>query len=151
MRLPVDRSDLVADVVRSGTVCILHQAHPLAARDAIGPEDLAGVPLVSLGINTDHGRKLEAIFRNANVRQNIVAECHTTSAACALAREGIGVTIVNELLAYAYLRAPLVMRRFNPNFEHEYAFVTSAQSRPSRLVTEFHETAKQHFAVATHA
>lgn len=147
MRLPVDRSDLSTEVmVRSGTVCIFHKSNPLASRETIGPEDLRAAALVSLGINTAHGRQLEEIFRSADVRQRIVAECHTTSAACALARQGIGVAILNELLARAYLRAPLIMRPFKPNFIHEYALVTSAQSQPSRLLQEFRDVAFRHFA-----
>jgi DNA-binding transcriptional LysR family regulator len=147
MRLPIDRSDLSAEVmVRSGSVCMLHKAHPLASRETIGPKDLDGAALVSLGINTAHGRQLEDMFRSAKVRQRIVVECHTTSAACALARQGIGIAIVNELLARAYLHAPLVMRPFKPALIHEYALVTSARSQPSRLLVEFRESALRYLA-----
>lgn len=150
MRLPLDRSDLSAEVlVRSGTVCVFHRSNELASLESINPENLRDVPVVSLGINTSHGRRLEEIFRSVNLRQRIVAECHTTSAACALAREGIGVAILNELLARAYLRKPLVMRPFEPSFIHEYAFVTSSQSQPSRLLQEFREIAIRHFQNAT--
>jgi DNA-binding transcriptional LysR family regulator len=147
MRLPVDRTDLTAEVlVRSGTVCMLRKEHPLAALKEISPQEIGSSETVSLGINTVHGRQLEHMFRVANVRQNIVAECHTTSAACALAGQGIGIAIVNELLALAYLREPLVMRPFKPELVHEYGFVTSAQSQPSRLLQEFSDIARQYFS-----
>lgn len=147
MRMPVDRNDLNCEVmVRSGTVCMLHRTHKLAEFAEIGPTDIGTFPTVSLGVTTPQGRRLEEIFKAAGVRRNIVAECHTASAACALAREGMGITIVNELLARAYLRAPLIMRPFKPEFVHEYAFVTSAHSQPSRLLQEFRDVAKQQLA-----
>ena len=50
---------------------------------------------------------------------------------------GIGMAILNELLAAPYLRDSLVARPFAPAITHEYAVAVSSLSPPSRLTQEF--------------
>ena len=152
MRLPIDSDDLIAEtMIRSGSVCVLRQDHPLAGLPTLGPAQIADAPVVTLGTATVMGRQIEQLFREQGRRQNIVAECHTTSAACALAGHGIGIAILNELLARPYARAPLVTRPFLPNLLHEYAFVVSAQTRLPRLLQEFREEARLFFGAGSGA
>lgn len=64
-------------------------------------------------------------------------ETHTVASSCALAARGVGVAIVNERLAQAYVRDQTVLGRFNPDILHEHAFVVSSSVKPSRLAEEF--------------
>lgn len=147
MQLPIDRDDLIAEtMITSQSVCVLRADHPLARHEVLDPDSIGTHPIVSLGIASVFGRHTENAFRERGGRQNIAVECHTTSAACAMARLGIGLTIVNERLALPYLQGTLVMRPFRPLLVHEYAFVVSAQSRMSRLVEAFREEARLYFA-----
>lgn len=147
MRLPIDRDDLIAEtVVSSDSVCVLREDHPLAAAETITAEMLKGVPIIMLGAGVIYGQQIEGLFRERGVRPTVVAECHTTGAACALASHGIGITIVNELLSRAHIRTPLVSRRFEPALAHDYAIVMSAKTRPSRLMEAFKLTVHDYFA-----
>jgi DNA-binding transcriptional LysR family regulator len=148
MRLPLERDDLIAEkMTTSSSGCVLLDSHPLAARTTLTPGLIGDAPLVSLGLVSPHGRQIEQIFRDRNLRPNIVVECHTTSAACAMARNGIGIAILNEMLARSYMHGGLVYRPFEPSLINEYAFVTSAQTRMSRLVEAFRDEARSFFSI----
>lgn len=146
MRLPLDRDDLVAEtMVSSGSVCVLREDHPLAALPVLDALSIGDAPIVTLGTASVFGRQIDQAFREHGRRQNVAAECHTTSAACGLARAGIGIAVLNELLVRPYVRAPLTTRPFLPNFTHDYAFVVSAQSKLPRLIEEFRDEARRYF------
>ncbi|MDB5711803.1 MAG: Transcriptional activator for lysine biosynthesis [Sphingomonas bacterium] len=150
MRLPLDRDDFIAEtIVSSGSVCVLHQDNPLAALATLDPASIGDAPVVTLGTASVFGRQIDQAFRDQGQRQNVAVECHTTSAACGLVGAGIGVAILNELLVRPYVRPPLLVRPFAPNFTHDYAFVVSAQSKLSRLIEEFRDEARRYFSVET--
>ncbi|OYQ34605.1 LysR family transcriptional regulator [Niveispirillum lacus] len=147
LKLPLDRPDLTSvPVANSGTVCVLPIGHPLAARSWLDPLSLKGVPLVLLGLGRLSRSHIDAAFARAGVRPEVRVETHTIGSACALATRGIGVAIVNEMLARSYLGNRLLMRPFRPDLRHEYAFVTSAMVAPPRLALEFLSDAKHYFA-----
>lgn len=145
MRMPVDRDDLIAEtMLTSGTTCVLHRNHPLAGHETLDPPTIGRMPIVSLGTASVVGRRLDEAFRSFNQRQNIVVECHTVNAACAMARNGIGIAIVNEMLARPYLSPSVVARPFVPEILNHYAFVVSGQTKLSPLVHEFREEARRY-------
>lgn len=146
MRLPLERDDFVAEtIVSSGSVCVLHQDNPLAALSVLDPASVGDEPIITLGATSVFGRQIDQAFRDRGRRQDVAVECHTTSAACGLVGAGIGVAILNELLVKPYVHPPLVVRPFEPNFRHDYAFVVSGQSKLSRLIEEFRDEARRYF------
>lgn len=147
LRLPLDRPDLRTEtVVTSDTVCVVSERHPLAARPAITPTLLRGQGLIMLGQGTVSRACIEATFAREGVRPLVQIEAHTVAASCAFAARGLGVSLVNGLLAEAYLRPGLVARRFQPQLTNEYAFVTSELSHPTRLAGAFLQHTHQFFA-----
>ncbi len=146
LKLPLDRPDLTSvPVVSSGTVCVLPCDHPLTAHTWLDPLALKGVPLVLLGLGRLSRSHIDAAFAKAGVRPEVRVETHTIGSACALAARGIGVAIVNEMLARSYLDDRLLMRPFRPDLRHEYAFVTSAMVAPPRLALAFLVDARHYF------
>lgn len=147
MRLPVDEQGLRTEpFVASRTVCVLRRRHPLAALGSLAPETIGGTPIIALGTGFAYGRQVEEAFRSRGCRANVSVETHTTNSACALARQGVGIAIVNELLATsAYLDDEVVLVPFEPTITHEYALVTSAQTPVSRLVRELRAVVLEHF------
>ena len=145
--LPVNRSDLRAEpVCTNETVCVLQADSPLAAQRVLTPKLLRGSPLILLGYGQNSRAIIDTSFARAGVTPDARIETHTVSSACAFAARGLGVALVNRLLAASYMRPGLVMRRFEPTISNEYAFVTSALSAPSRLATEFLTETKHYFA-----
>jgi len=146
LRLPLDRPGLHTErVVTSDTVCVLAARHPLASRAALTPALLRGQPLIMLGQGTASRACIEAAFAGEGVRPLAQIEAHTVAASCAFAARGLGVALVNGLLARAYLRPGLVARAFHPQLVNEYAFVTSALSAPTRLAAAFLQHTRQYF------
>lgn len=148
IKLPLDRPDLTpVPVISSGTVCVLPGDHPLAARPWLDPVALRGVPLVLLGLGRLSRAHIDAAFAKAGVRPEVRVETHTIGSACALSARGIGISIVNEMLARSYLSGGLVVRPFRPDLRHDYAFVTSSMVTPSRLALEFLQETRRHFGI----
>lgn len=138
VKLPLNRDDLDSrTVLVSQTACVLPADHPLAVLPEIKAQDLKNTPLVMLGQGRRFRSQVEAAFAEAGVIPRICVETHTVASSCALAARGVGVAIVNERLAKAYVRDQTVLRRFNPDILHEYAFVVSSSVKPSRLAEEF--------------
>lgn len=145
--LPLDRADLRAESICDyPTVCVLRDDHPLAAERILHPRLLKGYPLILLGFGQNSRAIVDAAFMQAAVRPDVRIETHTVGSACAFAARGLGIALMNGLLANTYLRPGLVMRRFEPALANEYGFVTSSLSTPSRLLTEFLAETKHYFA-----
>lgn len=138
VKLPHNRADLHAvTVLESETACVLRHDHPLAANTTIDAGDLRGVPLILLGQGQRFRGQVEGALADAGVVPRVKVETHTIASACALAARGVGVAIVNETLATAYVRDGTVLRRFTPGIRHEYAFATSAGAEQNRLAEAF--------------
>ncbi|MEY4242193.1 MAG: hypothetical protein RJA14_1889 [Pseudomonadota bacterium] len=138
VKLPHNRADLQAEtVLESETACVLERSHPLADQETIDAADLGGVPLILLGQGQRFRGQVETALADAGVVPRVKVETHTIASACALAARGVGVAIVNETLASAYVREGTVLRRFTPGIRHEYGFATSAGAERNRLAEAF--------------
>jgi DNA-binding transcriptional LysR family regulator len=149
VKLPLDRSDIsTATLSNSETVCVLPEGHPLAKHEFLTPELLRGEPLILLGAGTWTRRQIDDAFRERGVRPEVRVETHTVGSACAIATAGLGVAIVNALLAENFARPGVAIRVFRPQILHEYAFMTSALAPMNRLAAAFLEEARSHFAAS---
>lgn len=138
VKMPIDRPDLAGEViVSSESVCVLPRGHRLAEQAELDPRQLQGEPLILLGLGRRSRAQIETAFAESGVIPRVRIDTHTIGSACALAARGVGVAIVNGLLARSYLREGLVARPFRPELRHEYAFVTAANPGPTRLAREF--------------
>jgi DNA-binding transcriptional LysR family regulator len=147
VKLPLERPDLRPEkVVSSESVCVMARDHPLAAHKTLDPPLLRVEPLILLGLGRSSRAQIEAAFAEHKVTPNVRIETHTVGSACALAGRGLGIAIVNQLLARSYVRGNIVMRGFRPRLVHEYAFVTSALSAPTRIADAFRKHATEYFA-----
>src|SRR3546814_18539184 len=68
-------------------------------------------------------------FQEAGVHPDVRVETHNVGAACALAAEGVGIAIVNDLLSRRSLWTGVCIRRFAPAIEQLYVFMSSATVR----------------------
>lgn len=146
VRLPVEHPDISSEkLVSAGTACVMSAKHPLAGRSCLKAEDLAGQPLIMLGRGRASRLVLNQGFESAQVRPTVRVETHTVSAACALARQGAGIAIVNEMLAAQYIDRRLAICRFSPSIRHDYAFMTSANAPMTRVTKKFREFCRSFF------
>lgn len=135
-KLPIDHGDIwVRPLLSTETVCVLPSGHPLLAKKTIGPKDLKDEALIMIGRTGVARIQLREAFRVANVTPNIRLETNNVGLACAMTGEGIGIAIVNELLARNSRWLGVEMRPFRPRILNKYGFMTSARVRET-LVTE---------------
>lgn len=138
VKLPLDRTDLAAEpLLESEAVCVMAHTHGLASHEGLTPALIGRSPLILLGQGRSSRIQIEASFADAGVRPNVRVETHTIGSACALAARNIGLTIVNGLLARAYLRDNLIARPLTPRLPQNYAFANAVNTPPSRLAQAF--------------
>jgi DNA-binding transcriptional LysR family regulator len=147
VKLPVDRPDIETEtVVSSSTVCVLREDHPLAGRAALAPADLRGEPLILLGAGRSSRSQIDAAFARDGVRPSVRLETHTVGSACGLAAKGLGIAIVNGLLAAHRTGKGLAARPLTPEIRQDYAWATAAGPGRSRLADAFRDAARAYFS-----
>lgn len=148
VKAPISAANLHAEsIFEAGTVCVMHQEHELAGLAHISPDTLDTVPLITLGQGKIFRKRLQVLFHEAGAVMNIRAETHAIGASCALASQGVGVAIVNEMLARNYENMDVAIVPFRPNIRHEYMFINSAQIPMSRLAMQFLEHCRHEMAM----
>lgn len=146
VKLPVDDTDLTTEIMMTnGSMCVMHEEHLLAKETTITPALIGTHPLILLGAGRQWRSQVDQAFAEFGMRPTVTVEAHTHGAACALAARGVGMAILNSMLARPYLRGPLVGRPFSPEISHEYAFAVSSISPPSRLTEAFRDVAREYF------
>lgn len=125
VRLPCRQERLVTTpLIETRTVCVLAEDHPLAARKTISVKDLQGVPLILLGRMRLPRGEIDDLFWKAGLRPQVRVEAHSVQSACALAAKGLGVTLVNELMARDFSHLPVVARPLHEPLYHHFAFAS---------------------------
>lgn len=132
-------------LVSAGTICVMPSNHSLAGKQRITARDLHDEPLVLLGKGTASRIQIDEVFRKAGIKMNVHVETHTVGSACAIARHGVGITIVNEMLGLQFAGKGVAMRRFSPNFKHEYGLMTSTEAPLNRVTQRFIDCCRKYF------
>ncbi|MCK6443651.1 LysR substrate-binding domain-containing protein [Elstera cyanobacteriorum] len=121
------------------SVCIIPARYPLAQRQGpLTPEDLRDVPLVMLRRNSPFRHDLEQALLAAGVTPRIKAEAMTVATCCGFASVGLGVAVVNELMATQFEGPAVVMRPLHFDGGPQiFDIIVPAGVTPPPLVTEF--------------
>jgi DNA-binding transcriptional LysR family regulator len=124
-------------------VCAVPRGHRLAAKRAIAPKDLRGVPLIAAYPSAPHQSRVERAFADAGVAMTVVAEVQYTVPRCALAAQGLGVAIVDPVAAGGLGLAGVVLRRFVPAIPIETVMLFPANRPRSRLTHQLAELLRE--------
>ena len=144
VRLPTEIPDFdIEPVLHTEGVCVMPADHPLSRHPFIEVQHLRNVPLVMLGRQRAVRTELNQMFRAANLTPQVRVEVHSVGAACSFVAEGLGVSIVNGLLASHFMHLPIVSRPFRPALPYEFGLAFRADEPRPQLVTAFAEHLKQ--------
>jgi DNA-binding transcriptional LysR family regulator len=102
-------------------VCVLPQAHPLAARTVLAPADFAGQPFVYFSQNDPYRHKLDAVFHEAGVARDYAAETTTATGVCAMVEAGVGISVINPLTAASHAGGAVALRRLSVSVPYRVA------------------------------
>ncbi len=138
IRVPTQRAGLrTTPLIASRTVCVMPRDHPLAAQSEVSVRDLKGVPLILLGRMRAPRREVDELFWSAGLRPNIKVEAHSVCSACGLVASGIGVTLVNELMALDYAHMPVTVRPLVEPSNHAFALAMAEDLPQSTAAQNF--------------
>lgn len=122
---------------RSSAVCAMASDHPLAAREVIYPKDLDGQKLIALTHRHARRAQLKKVLHGSRTTPSVVAEASTSVAAVDLAKEGLGLTIVNPFPIVQYRSDDVVFRPFASQIDYRSYFVTSDIGPTTSIVRAF--------------
>ncbi|MEM9578411.1 MAG: LysR family transcriptional regulator [Pseudomonadota bacterium] len=128
IRLPVQQQGLhVRPVVQVRTVCVLPLAHPLTAKETISIADLRDTELILLGRQRAPRSEIDKSFYQHGITPKVRVEAHSVCSACGMVASGLGVTLVNDLMARDYAHMPVAVRPIEEPLYHQFAFASSAE------------------------
>ena len=134
------------DLCSAELICVVRRDSPLARQSSVTPRDLADYPLISFRKTLPLGLVVEEAFQKAGVTQRIALEVNQSSVACALARAGTGVAIIDPFWLLEGRDSNLVRLKLRPRAEVSAQVLVSngsSLSRPARLfLTALRKTAE---------
>ncbi len=135
---------LQSEVLHRGEVtCVMPRRHALASRRSVSPADLASMPLITPGPQSDLGARIEASFVALGVPRNVRIESSSSLAAIFMVTSGLGVALVESTGMLDHF-PDLVEREFRPHIETQVVLVTRSDRPKSRLAAAF----KQHLSAS---
>ncbi|WP_298973283.1 LysR substrate-binding domain-containing protein [uncultured Roseobacter sp.] len=130
----------------SSAVCAMASDHAFAPRETIQPEDLDGQALIALTHRHARRAQLEKVLHGCRSTPHIVAEASTSFAAVDLAKEGLGLTIVNPFPVVQYRANDVVFRPFASQIEYRSYFVTPDHGPTPSIARAFMRHLRLHTA-----
>lgn len=131
-------------LVESKLVCALPHNHPLAALRVIPIADIAAEPLILLGQAQHLWREeLQALFRRTGHMPAVRLETHAVGAACGFVANGLGISIVPEILGAQFVERGIVLRPLAVRIEQCFSVGFPKGLQRAGLVAEFAAAARQ--------
>lgn len=125
--LPVSHPTLTATpLFRTSSCVVMPKGHRLAALSKIGPQDLARERMIFLLRRQPTRQLIEDAFHRAGLQPDICVETSNVATACRCASEGLGVAVVNAMMAGYSATPNLAIRPFEPRIHHTVALIEQA-------------------------
>ncbi|MBR0652034.1 LysR family transcriptional regulator [Roseomonas terrae] len=132
-----DARVLVRELWMLSLGCVLPHGHPLCAREALTPADLAGEPIIVVARHLPAGQLVARAFEDANAELHVAVEVNQSSVACALAHGGVGVTVLDGFAVMAAREQGMETRPFLPFVPLPARILTSRQRPLPNLAASF--------------
>ena len=126
----------------SAAVVALPVGHPLAARQLLTPQDLAGERLISLEPGSLFAQRVDVAL--AGVTRTGLLETRLSHSALTLVQEGAGVALVDAASVLDFAGRGVVARSFSVFIDGGYVEIRRADSGSSRIVDVFSEGFNQY-------
>lgn len=111
--------------------------HPLAARQSLSAQDLAGEPLLGLWPGQRWRRQVDDFFDAGGVRPHYAVETRASLMACQLARDGAGIALLDRVCAQALDMRGLALRPLAPERWLLFGYVHQARHPPNAQASAF--------------
>lgn len=119
--------------------CILPQAHPLADRDRVSIDDLAGLAFIGFNETTATGRMLDGHFAKMRKPPVIRIRSHMSVIVSALVQRGLGVSVVDPFTARLHQASGGTVLPIDIDERFRFAIIRPIGDPPSADLTSFLE------------
>jgi DNA-binding transcriptional LysR family regulator len=116
-------------------VCVMPSNHRLLVRPVLDLRDFVGERFISLAPNDPYRQIIDETFRHNGIERQMIVETHSALSVCAMARQGIGIGIVNPLAASEYVGQGLEVRTLSFAIPFRLHMVRPLH-RPGNLLVE---------------
>jgi DNA-binding transcriptional LysR family regulator len=124
-------------------VAVLPSGHRLAAKDVLQPRDFEGETFVSLSAGSSGRHLIDQAFTRDDVRRVLRVETALSEIMCGMVSSGLGVAICDPFTAQEFSTRGVVVRRFVPRIDFEFAAVFPAQRSASPVALDLVETVRE--------
>ncbi|NYT58623.1 LysR family transcriptional regulator [Alcaligenaceae bacterium] len=114
-------------------VCVLPPGHRLESHVMIEARDLEGEAFVSLSHHDGLRERIDALFEHENIMRTMLVETEFLSTVCCMVKDGLGVSIVNPLVAKDYIAGGLTIKPFSPRVDFP-VYMLSPRHRPDSVL-----------------
>ena len=118
-------------------VLALPAGHKAARRSVLGPREVAECDFVTLVPEDSTRMAIERAFAALGLVPRVRVETQYSATVCTLVAAGLGVGLVNPLVAEEHRHLPLVFRRFRPDILFESLLLLPSGRPHSQLVERF--------------
>lgn len=118
-------------------MAVLPKRHHLARKKRLSANEIAAEPFIALKRFTLLRRFTDSIFHSAGLSLSVRAESSTGLSVCQMVSKGLGVSLVDPLVAKCIDPNLIEIREWDPGFRLRYGFVYSEAYAPSALTLEF--------------
>jgi DNA-binding transcriptional LysR family regulator len=122
----------VIPLIDVAIVAAMVSSHSLAGSQALAPKNLAGHPLILISRRYPARILIDEAFEQAGVAMQVRIESGTSAAACGSAQAGLGVALVNALMANEFGSASLATVPFRPVIRTAFGMLLSRFATPPR-------------------
>lgn len=124
-------------------VAVLPTGHHLAAKEVLEPRDFEGETFISLSAGSASRHLVDQTFQRDDVRRVLRVETTLSEIMCGMVSSGLGVAICDPFTAQEFATRGIVVRRFVPQIDFEFAAVFPPQRSPSPVALDLVETTRQ--------
>ncbi len=114
-------------------VCILPVNHRLSQRSLIEAGDLEGEAFISLSHHDGLREQIDAVFEHNKVNRTMLVETEFLSTVCCMVSSGLGVSVVNPLVAKDFIGQGMVVKPFFPSIAFP-VYLLSPSHRPTGVL-----------------
>ncbi len=116
-------------------MCALPAGHRLADRSVIEASDLGDEPFISLSHHDGMRERVDAIFQDSHIKRSMLVETEFFATVCCMVVNGIGVSVVNPLVAKDFIGQGLVLKPLVPCVQFP-VYLLSPSHRPASILAQ---------------
>ncbi len=124
-------------------VAVLPVGHHLAAKEVLESRDFEGETFISLSAGSASRHLIDQIFQRDDVHRVLRVETALSEIMCGMVSSGLGVALCDPFTAQEFATRGVVVRRFLPRIDFQFAAVLPAQRSPSPVALDLVETVRR--------